>query len=152
MSTFRYKRLHTMEPRAGRRYATIYIKQSHEEHARLLTWLTERAQDIIAVCDRYPDMAAWFQRPQADFPRSSRRDFYTPEDILTDMIQQLSLGRDLPRAMWARWNRLTDQTPWTITMLGPQGHALEVHDIQSGVVPTRVDSGSNATLDNLFSY
>jgi hypothetical protein len=141
-----------MQPRAGRKYATIYIKQSHEEHQRLLTWLTERAQDIIAVCEHYPDMAEWFQRPARDFPRSGRRDFYTPEHILTDMIQQLSLGRDLPRAMWARWNRLTDQTPWTITMLGPQGHALEVHDVQSGVVPTRVDSGSNATLDNLFSY
>ena len=152
MSTFHYKKLHTMQPRAGRKYATIYIKQSHEEHQRLLTWLTERAQDIIAVCDHYPDMAEWFQRPARDFPRSGKRDFYTPEDILTDMIQQLSLGRDLPRAMWARWNRLTDQTPWTITMLGPQGHALEVHDVQSGVVPTRVDSGSNATLDNLFSY
>ena len=141
-----------MEPRAGCKYATIYIKQSHEEHSRLLAWLVERAQDIIAVCDHYPDMAEWFQTPCRDFPRSGGRDFYTPEHILTDMIQQLSLGRDLPRAMWARWNRLTDQTPWTITMLGPQGHALEVHDVQSGVVPTRVDSGSNATLDNLFSY
>jgi len=152
MSTFYYRRLHTMEPRAGRKYATIYIKQSHEEHSRLLAWLTERAQDIIAVCENYPDMAAWFQRPCRDFPRSSRRDFYSPEDLLTDMIQQLSLGRDLPRAMWARWNRLTDQTPWTITMLGPEGQALDVHDVQSGVAATGERSAANATLNNLFSY
>jgi hypothetical protein len=141
-----------MEPRAGRKYATIYIKQSHEEHARLLAWLTERAQEILDVCEHYPDMAAWFQRPAADFPRSSRRDFYTPEDILTDMIQQLSQGRDLPRAMWARWNRLTDQTPWTITMLGPQGQQLQVHDTESGGKPTRDEPSTNAILDNLFSY
>jgi hypothetical protein len=152
MSTFYYKRLHTMEPRAGKKYATIYIKQSHEEHARLLAWLTERAQEILDVCEHYPDMAAWFQRPAADFPRSSRRDFYTPEDILTDMIQQLSQGRDLPRAMWARWNRLTDQTPWTITMLGPQGQQLQVHDTESGGKPTRDEPSTNAILDNLFSY
>lgn len=152
MSTFHYKRLHTMEPRAGRKYATIYIKQSAEEHSRLLNWLTERAQDIIAVCDHSPDMAAWFQTPCRAFPRSGRRDFYTPEDILTDMIQQMSLGRDLPRAMWARWNRLTDQTPWTLTMLSPQGQALDAHDIPSGVAATGVESASNATLDNLFSY
>jgi len=152
MSTFHYKRLHTMEPRAGRKYATIYIKQSHEEHQRLLTWLTERAEEILDVCENYPDFAEWFQRPAADFPRSRKRDFYTPENILTDMIEQLSQGRDLPRAMWARWNRLTDQTPWTITMLGPQGQELDVHDVQSGVASTREKSASISTLNNLFSY
>lgn len=128
MPTFYYRTTREMEPRPGVKYATVYIKQDAQEHQRLLMWLTEIAESIIGISDRDPDCATWFITPMPDFRKSSRREYYSPQDIITDMIDQLAHGRDLPEAMLGRWNRLTEGTPWQIelvpmTQAKPQRHS-----------------------------
>jgi hypothetical protein len=117
MPQFTYQRLHTMEPRPGRRYSTTYIKQSPQEYQRLRSWLIQIADGILATCELDPGLAEWFTRPMEDFRKSTRGQYYTPEELLTDMIHQMSLGRDLAQAMLYRWNRLTEATPWQIELV-----------------------------------
>ena len=120
MAEFKYKRKQEMEPRPGHKFATVYIKQSDLEHSRLRNWLVQVAEHIIGVCEINASMAEWFSTPHRDFKKSVRGEYYTPEDLLTDMINQLALGRDLPEAMLNRWNRLVESTPWEIQMI-PEG-------------------------------
>ena len=117
MATFYYKSLRTLEPRVGSTYSTTYIKQSAQEHERLRNWLVQIAEDIIAISDVDMDCATWFITPMRDFRRSVRGQYYSPQDIITDMIDQLAHGRDLPEAMLGRWNRLTEGTPWQVELL-----------------------------------
>ena len=114
MATFYYRSHKTMEPRPGVKYATVYIKQDIAEYERLKTWLVQIAQDIIGIAQIDVDIADWFTRPMADFRRSQRGEYYSPQDIITDMIDQMAHGRDLTEAMMGRWNRLTQGTPWQI--------------------------------------
>jgi hypothetical protein len=120
MAEFKYKRRQEMEPRPGHKYATVYIKQTDLEHSRLRNWLVQVAEHILSVCEINASMAEWFSSPHRDFKKSTRGEYYTPEDLLTDMINQLALGRDLPEAMLNRWNRLVDGTAWEIQMI-PEG-------------------------------
>ena len=127
MAEFKYKRRQEMEPRLGQKFATVYIKQTDLEHARLRNWLVQVAEHIIGACEINASLAEWFSSPHRDFKKSVRGEYYTPEDLLTDMINQLALGRDLPEAMLNRWNRLVAGTPWEIQML-PEGE----HRVQAG--------------------
>jgi hypothetical protein len=117
MARFEYTTLLEMTPRPGVKYATVYIKQRPDEYQRLTQWLTATAEDILGILELDADLAAWFSQPHADFRRSRRGEYYSPEDLLTDMIHQLSLGRDLPQAMADRWNRLCEGTPWAIDLV-----------------------------------
>jgi hypothetical protein len=114
MARFEFTKMHHMTPRPGVKYATIYIKQTPEEYQRLHRWLLQTAEDILGILELDADLARWFSQPHPDFHTSKRGEYYSPEDLLTDMIKQMSLGRDLPHAMLDRWNRLTEHTPWQI--------------------------------------
>ena len=122
MAEFKYKRKHEMDPRPGQKYATVYIKQTDLEHTRLRNWLVQIGEHIVGVCEINAGMAEWFSSPHRDFKKSTRGEYYTPEDLLTDMINQLSLQRDLPEAMLNRWNRLVAGTPWQIDMIAEDQH------------------------------
>lgn len=117
MATFYYRTRREMTPRPGVPYRTVYIKQDAVEHHRLLTWLVHIAESIIDISQQDPDCAAWFVRPMRDFRRSERGQYYSPQDIITDMIDQLAHGRDLAEAQLGRWNRLTQGTPWQIELV-----------------------------------
>lgn len=128
MATFTYKYRQEMDPIGRRPYNTIYIKQSHAEHARLRNWLVEIAEQLIGQCEINASAAEWFVTPMRDFRRSQRGQYYTPEDLITDMIHQLALGRDLPQSMVDRWNRLCEGTAWEIHFeptTQPKSHAHE---------------------------
>lgn len=106
-----------MEPRPGVRYSTTYIKQTPAEYQRLRSWLMQIGENILDICQHDPSLTEWFTRPMQDFRKSTRGQYYTPEELLTDMIDQMSLGRDLTQAMLSRWNRLTEATPWQIELV-----------------------------------
>jgi len=129
MATFYYRSHKTMEPRIGVKYSTVYIRQDAQEYERLKSWLIRIAEDIISISQIDADCAQWFCQPMPDFRRSRKGEYYSPEDILTDMIDQMAHGRDLTEAMLGRWNRLTEGTPWQIDMIAnadttPQHRAL----------------------------
>lgn len=114
MPTFAYRRIHQMEPRPGVKYATVYYKQSPQQYEQTRTWLIRTAESMLSVAQVDPDLAAWLVRPHPDFRKSRGSEYYTPEELIVDMVRQVSLGRDLPRAMTDRWNRLCENTPWQI--------------------------------------
>ena len=116
MATFYYKHIREMEPRPGTKFATRYIKQTPQEYDRLKSWLTNIAETIVDLCDHDPIVAEWFTRPDPAFRRSQGQP-YSPEDLISDMLNQMARGRDLPQAMVDRWNRLTDTTPWQIQLI-----------------------------------
>ena len=84
------------------------------------------AEHILGACEINASLAEWFSSPHRDFKKSTRGEYYTPEDLLTDMINQLSLGRDLPEAMLNRWNRLVESTAWEIQMISEAEHRVQV--------------------------
>lgn len=114
MATFTYKYKQEMDPVGKNPYRTTYIKQSHHEHARLRNWLVQIAEQIIGACEVNASAAEWFTQPMRDFRKSRRGQYYTPEELLTDMITQLAQGKDMPQSMIDRWNRLCESTPWEI--------------------------------------
>jgi hypothetical protein len=116
MALFYYHRKLTLEPRPGSKYSTVYIKQHAQEYKRFRTWVTQIAQDIAGIIPIDPDLDAWFSRPQPDFRRSRRGEYYSPEDIVTDLLAQMHQEKDVPEAMIGRWNRLAAGTPWEIEL------------------------------------
>jgi hypothetical protein len=116
MATFTYRYTQEMTPIGNRKYATTYIKQSHAEHARLQAWLVQVAEEIIGTCEHNVSLAEWFASPNRDFKKSQKGQYYTPEELITDMISQLAQGRDMTQAMVDRWNRLCSGTPWEIEL------------------------------------
>lgn len=106
-----------MEPRPGRSYSTVYIKQTEPQYEALKQWLLSVAEQCVSVCDSDPSWQQWFTQPLRDFRRSQPGHYYTPEQLLTDMIQQMALGRDLSQAMIDRWNRLCAESPWQIELV-----------------------------------
>jgi hypothetical protein len=128
MAQFEYITRKHMEPRPGVKYATIYIRQTQAEHDRLLRWLAQVAEDILGIIRLDPVLAEWFQRPLQDFRKSQRGEYYTPEELIMDMLRQLAQGRDLAQSMLDRWNRLCESTPWQIELVQatqPKNHARE---------------------------
>ncbi len=117
MATFYYRSKKTMEPRPGVNYATVYIKQDVREYERLKHWLTHIAETILDISRMDPDCATWFITPMPDFRKSTRGQYYSPQDIIVDMIDQMAHGRDLSEAMLGRWNRLCEGTPWQIELI-----------------------------------
>lgn len=116
MALFYYKKMLTLDPRPGMKSGTTYIKQSQEEYLRLRNWIAHIAQDIVGIVELDPDLANWFTTPQADFRKKRRGEYYSPEEIITDILHQMSLSRDVPEAMIGRWNRLCAGTPWQIDL------------------------------------
>lgn len=116
-----YKKLH-LEPRPGVKYSTVYIKQTKTEHERMRQWLIEIATEIVSVCDLDPQLAEWFSQPLPNFKTTRKGEYYSAQDLLTDMIEQLTLGRDMPESMLNRWNRLAEDTPWEIEMFEETEH------------------------------
>jgi hypothetical protein len=103
-----------MDPIGRNPYKTIYIKQTHHEHARLRNWLVQIAEQIIGQCEVNASAAEWFSTPMREFKKSQKGQYYTPEELITDMITQLAQGKDLPQSMVDRWNRLCEDTAWEI--------------------------------------
>lgn len=126
MTTFYYKTLVKMEPIGKKTYQTTYIKQSHHEHARLKNWLVQVAEQIIGATEINASAAEWFTSPMREFRKSQKGQYYTPEELLTDMITQLAQGKDMPQSMIDRWNRLTNGTQWEIELLEDTGASKPV--------------------------
>ena len=133
MARFEYRSLLEMPARPGVKYRTVYIKQSPAEYDRLHAWLLQTGQDILGILELDPVLGEWFSQPHPDFRRSRRGEYYSPEDLLTDMIHQMSLGRDLPQAMTDRWNRLCESTPWQIELVEASVAKKPQHQVNMAV-------------------
>lgn len=117
MTTLYYRSLRKLEPRPGVNYATVYVRQTPTEYEHTRTWIQNTAQAIVAAVDSDAELAEWFTRPQKSFRTSQPGRYYTPAQLITDLLNQVSLERDLTQAMIDRWNRLCHDTPWHIELV-----------------------------------
>jgi hypothetical protein len=114
MPTFEYQRRLEMKPRPGLKYSTTYIKQRPQQYQRTRAWFHQTGETIVDICGVDPSLSEWFVTPMPDFRRSVKGEYYSPADLLTDILEQMALEKDLTQAMVDRWNRLTQGTPWQI--------------------------------------
>jgi len=117
MPQFKYQDRLEMAPRPGRNYATVYVKQRPAERDRLHAWLRQTGSDIAQVCQRRSDLETWFCNPDARFRRRETAGYYSPAELLHDLLSQLDENKDLPEAMLNRWNRWCSDTEWEIEMI-----------------------------------
>lgn len=117
MAQFGYRHIKKMTPRPGRSYATEYYQQGREEQARCQAWVAATAQMITDRADETADGWITIQQPLRGFRRRESTGCYTALDIITDLLQQMVEGRDIPSGMLGRWNRLFADTDRTIEMV-----------------------------------
>ena len=114
---FGYTTRREMEPRPGRRYATIYYRQSAAERARTQAFVERTIQRIGQLALETPGGLEALNEPMPNFQRRETRGAYSAFDVLNDMFQQMRSGKDIPSGMLGRWNRLLEPYDLTIDMV-----------------------------------
>lgn len=120
MAEFQYTSRKQMEPRPGVKYATTYYKQTLKEYTRLRAHIYRVAAEIMAVCDSDSDYYRWATTPMRSFKKSVRGEYYTPMEIVTDMVEQFAKQKDVPGGMLGRWQKLFAGTAWNIELTSGQ--------------------------------
>lgn len=113
---FGYTSRREMEPRPGRKYSTIYYKQSASERARTFEHVKKTIENLGEAALADGTSLDW-EKPLTDFPRREKSGHYSTLDIVTDMYQQMQSGKDIPSGILGRWNRLFDGTGLDIDMV-----------------------------------
>jgi hypothetical protein len=112
----KYLKTRVMEPREGAKYSTTYYQQNSEQARESFTHVRNVAEAIVDACERDLDLKDWVQTPLKAFPRTGVRPNYSTEDIVSDLLNQLDSGKDIPSGMIGRWNRLFEDTAWDIEL------------------------------------
>jgi hypothetical protein len=114
---FHYTSRKEMEPRPGTNFATTYYKQTQAEYNRLRQHIYLVGADMMARCDGNADHNLWAQTPMKAYRKSVRGQYYTPMEIVTDMLEQFSKQKDIPSGMLGRWNKLFAGTEWDFQLV-----------------------------------
>jgi hypothetical protein len=117
MPEFEYTSIRQMEPRPGRTYATDYYKQTVDEYNLLRAHVYTVAAEIMSERDSNRDTYIWTAEPLKRFKRSTRGQYYSLLDIVTDMVAQLAQHKDIPSGILGRWNRLFEGTRYDILLV-----------------------------------
>jgi hypothetical protein len=112
----KYLKTRVMEPREGVKYSTTYYQQNSEQAQEAFKHIKHVAESIVDVCERDLDMREFVQSPLAGFSKTTNKPNYSMEDVVTDLLNQLDNGKDIPSGMIGRWNRLFKETPWDIEL------------------------------------
>jgi hypothetical protein len=116
MAKFGYVTKREMDPRPGRTYATEYYKQSAAERRRTQEHI-ERTIVRMGNHARDTDTVEALTLPMKKFQRRETKGAYSILDIMSDMLEQMKSGKDIPSGMLGRWNRLFDGTGSEIEMV-----------------------------------
>ena len=110
MATFEYQRIRHMTPREGVPYSTDYYKQTPEEYQRVVEHVRSAIEITIETAQAL-GLTAELEQPLKGYPRTGTQPNYTVLDIMSDMLNQLEQGRDIPSGMLGRWNRVFSSNP-----------------------------------------
>jgi len=114
---FGYTHRREMEPRPGRKYSTVYYKQSARERARTQRHVETVIQRLGDRVLENPGSEQALLEPMPGFQRRETKGAYTAMDVISDMFEQLTSGKDIPSGMLGRWNRLFAGTGLEIDMV-----------------------------------
>lgn len=101
---FHYESTRQMDQKDGRNFATKYYKLHPQEYARVKQHIVRVAEAVDEIA-HYPDVAAWLDTPQKQY-RKTTGEYYTPGEIVTDMLKQVKNNRDITQGLLGRWRRL----------------------------------------------
>jgi|TARA_R110000803_G_scaffold40893_2_gene88101 hypothetical protein len=131
MAKFGYLSIRKMETRPGVKYATEYYKL-HKTSTQKLKAHIERCATICVEAGTDSVVDDHLKKGIGSHYRKDGT-AYTTYDVLTDALSQLIAGKDMPKAMINRWNKVFGNTEYSIEMV------LEA------------DMPSHNLLDQLFS-
>lgn len=114
---FGYTHRREMEPRPGRKYSTVYYKQSARERARTLQHVETVIQRLGDRVLENPGAEETLLEPMPGFQRRETKGAYTAMDVISDLFEQMRSGKDIPSGMLGRWNRLFAGTGLEIDMV-----------------------------------
>jgi hypothetical protein len=114
---FGYTHRREMEPVPGRKYSTVYYRQSASERRRTQAHVERVIQRVGEKALENPGAEEALLQPMPRFQRRETRGAYSPVDIMSDMLGQMQSGKDIPSGMLGRWNRLFDGTGLEIDMV-----------------------------------
>lgn len=114
---FGYLNRREMEPRPGRRYSTVYYRQSASERRRTLQHVERVIQRVGERALEDPGALEAIVEPMRGFQRRETRGAYSAVDVMGDLLGQMQSGKDIPSGMLGRWNRLFDGTGLEIDMV-----------------------------------
>lgn len=117
MAKFGYQSIRKMDPRPGRTYSTDYYKQSRSERTRTQEHVESVIRRIGDKVAENPGMEETLTEPMKGFQRRETKGAYSALDVMSDMLEQLQSGKDIPSGMLGRWNRLFDGTGYEIDMV-----------------------------------
>ena len=117
MPEFHYTTRKQLDPRPGTNFATTYYKQTQREYSRLREHIYRTAAEIMAVCDSDLDYYRWATTPIRSYKKSVKGEYYTPMEIVTDMVDQFAHQKDVPSGILGRWQKLFADTPYDIVMI-----------------------------------
>lgn len=117
MAKFGYQSVRKMEPRPGKKYATDYYKQSTAERRRTVEHIERSVKQVGDNAQAVPGGWEELQKPLREFPRRETKGYYSAWDIMSDMINQIDAGKDIPSGCLGRWNKLFDGTGREIDMV-----------------------------------
>ena len=114
---FGYTHRREMEPRPGRKYSTVYYKQSARERARTQQHVETVIQRLGERVLENPGSEESLLEPMPGFQRRETKGAYSAMDVISDMFEQMTSGKDIPSGMLGRWNRLFAGTGLEIDMV-----------------------------------
>jgi len=114
---FGYTHRREMDPRPGRKYSTVYYKQSARERARTQRHVETVIQRLGDRVLENPGAEDALLEPMPGFQRRETKGAYTAMDVISDMFEQMTSGKDIPSGMLGRWNRLFAGTGLEIDMV-----------------------------------
>jgi hypothetical protein len=114
---FGYTHRREMDPRPGRKYSTVYYKQSARERARTQRHVETVIQRLGDRVLENPGSEQALLEPMPGFQRRETKGAYTAMDVISDMFEQMTSGKDIPSGMLGRWNRLFAGTGLEIDMV-----------------------------------
>ena len=113
---FRYRSKKEMSPIGKNPYQTTYYKQHAHQVKESKRMLAEICEFIYDQMESDPEYAEFMTIPLKGFKRENKPN-YTPDDIITDMMQQYLDNKVLCSGMLGRWNRLFKNTEYEIELV-----------------------------------
>ena len=129
---FRYHSKKEMAPRGNNSFSTTYYKQHPHQITESKKMLADICEFVYEQMETDPEYAEFMTMPLKGFKRENKPN-YTPDDIITDMMQQYLDNKDLCSGMLGRWNRLFKGSEYEIeleeeisVLFKPRSNLLEI--------------------------
>jgi hypothetical protein len=111
-----------MEPRPGTTYSTVYYRQDPDDRQQLADYIKDCIESIVKTLMSDEEATQWAKTPMKGYKRIGKPN-RSPSDILEEMLDEVDGKRrngtpkDFAKAPIDRWNKLFNNTDYTIEMI-----------------------------------